>query len=277
MGSGESSVLQAVEQATLCGGGCDVPLYDGFTLCPKHTARLRSLLGQVPDVWANLQVTIRRQDATGGSGGGQTGSKPCINVHAHDIGETLTDLLSGWAGCLAQDYRRRTPTDATRLLLGRLDDVTHEPWAGDLTNELTKAMSEARNATDRAADRIDLGVCSDTCEHRITAIVGSAHTTCRHCGTIWSVHERQLNAIDAAWHAGAPMPVILRALKDHGITVKPKDAENWVLRGKLVACVWGDGTKHYQVAAVRSLHTVMMAKRTPKYPANGLLEPALRV
>jgi hypothetical protein len=260
-----TATLMPVEQATLCGDSrCAAPLYDGFTLCPQHSSKLKEMLDAVPQAWANLRVSIARQDVIGGSGSrGATGSKPCINVHAYDIGETLISRLNGWANCLSPDRAHTPPPGSAAFLARNLDMIVHEDWAGALADELRESLNEARNATDPAADRIDLGVCGeDGCERRVTAIVGTLYTTCRGCGVLWSVKDRQLTAIDNTWRAGATMPVILRALRAYDIIVRPKDAENWVQRGKLVACVWADGTKHYQVAAVRRVHAEMMAKRS---------------
>lgn len=260
--------LTPVEQATLCGDGrCDVPLFDGFMLCARHTDHLSRDLAAVGDVWANLQVTIRRQDATSSAiGGGATGSRPCINLDAHDKGENLASVLSGWAGALSLDYRQRTATNAAAFLTEHIRMIVKVDWAGDLAQELAESLADCRRATDRALERIDLGYCSDECDTRILAVAGSATAACRGCGTVWSVHERQLHAIDAAWHAGAPMPVIIRTLKLFGVVVSPKDAENWVARKKLIACVHADGAKHYQLSAVRRLHVEMMAKRSPRHP-----------
>ena len=107
--------LVPMEQATLCGDGlCNTPLFDGFTLCKKHAAGLAHDLAAVGDVWANLQVTIRRQDATAASiGGGEGGSRPCINLDAMDKGETLTYILNGWAAILIPARKPTTPPSAT--------------------------------------------------------------------------------------------------------------------------------------------------------------------
>ena len=229
-----------VEQATLCGDGrCDVPLYDGFTLCAKHTSHLSRDLAAVGDVWANLQVTIRRQDATSSAiGGGATGSRPCINLDAHDKGETLASLLNGWAGALALDYRVRPATDAARFLTEHMRMVVKEDWAGDLAQELAESLAECRRATDRALDFISLGVCgfdgAGECPGEVLAVSGATEGRCRTCGSIWNVAERQQWDIARAWHVEGSLRFLVKALRESKhISISYDTAKNWSKRAKL--------------------------------------------
>jgi hypothetical protein len=232
-----TDTLTPVEQATLCGDGrCEVPLFDGFTLCKKHAADLARDLAAVGDVWANLQVTIRRQDATSSAiGGGATGSKPCINLDAHDKGETLASLLNGWAASLALDYRIRPAVRAAQFLADHLGMVTREDWAGDLAQELAESLADCRRATDRALEVLSLGVCGfGECPGIVTAIVGGRTGRCRDCGGVWDVHERQQWLIGEAWHATASLRLIVKALRDSKhITISYDTAKNSSKRAKM--------------------------------------------
>ncbi|KQN99683.1 hypothetical protein ASF21_12815 [Arthrobacter sp. Leaf234] len=232
-----TETLTPIEQATLCGDGrCDVPLYDGFTLCPTHTGHLSKDLAAVGDVWANLRVTIRRQDATSSAiGGGATGSRPCMNLDAHDKGETLASVLNGWAGALAGGYRVRSAAEAAAFLAQHMRMVVKEDWAGDLAQELAASLAECRRATDRALDVISLGVCGfGDCDGLVTAVVGSPTGKCRSCHAVWDVAERQQWMIGQAWHATASLRLLVRALRDSKhITISYDTAKKWAQRSKL--------------------------------------------
>ncbi|MHA7144202.1 hypothetical protein ACX80U_05725 [Arthrobacter sp. TmT3-37] len=232
-----TETLTPVERATLCGDGrCEVPQFDGFTLCAKHTDSLTRDLAAVGDVWANLQVTIRRQDATSSAiGGGATGSRPCMNIDAHDKGETLASVLNGWAGALAGGYQTRTATRASAFLAEHLRMVVKEDWAGDLAQELAESLADCRRATDRALDVISLGVCGfGDCPGMVTAIVGGASGRCRECGAVWDVLERQAWMIGQAWHTTGSLRFLVNALREaKHITVRYETLKKWAQRGKL--------------------------------------------
>lgn len=234
-----TETITLVEAATLCGGGCDAPLHDGFTLCPKHQQYLTRDLAAVPEVWANLQVTVRMQDATSSAiGGGATGSRPCMNLDAHDKGETLTALLNGWAGALSLDHRQRTAIDAAVFLTSHMSIIVHEDWAGDLADELHTSLRKCRAATDRAIDWISLGTCGfnglDACDGEVLAIAGATEGHCRTCDSIWNVQERQQWKISEAWHATGSLRFLVQALREaKHISLNYETIRKRGLRGKL--------------------------------------------
>lgn len=242
----------ATIEATLCRDyNCEVPLSNGYTICAAHTDRLKRMLARVADVWANLRVTIGRQDATAASiGGGATGSRPCINLDAHDKGETLTAVLNGWAGML--DIRPgRTPGDTASTLAAQLDMIAREEWAGDLLDELREALHDCTRVTDRAADRISLGVCGFAkCEGTVVAIVGAHNGRCRECGVIWDAIERQQWMISEAWNATGSLRLLVNALRESKhFTVRYETVKKWAQRGKLYGHCDLETREHVYTAA----------------------------
>lgn len=227
----------AIIEATLCGDyDCEVPLSNGYTICADHTHELSRALNRVPEVWANLQVTISRQDATAASiGGGATGSRPCINLDAHDKGETLTHILNGWAAMLNNMRSRTLPPAAADYLAAQLDHIAREEWAGELLAELSESLRTCTRATDRAADRISLGVCGYAeCPGAITAIIGAHAARCRECGLVWDVNERQQVAISNAWHTTGSLRLMVAALRaGKYITTSYETVRKWAQRDKL--------------------------------------------
>lgn len=229
--------MTATLEATICGTtGCGVPLSNGYTICADHTGDLLTALRQVAGVWANLRVTIARQDATAASiGGGATGSRPCINLDAHDKGETLTYILNGWAAMLNDARPRTTPPAAAGFLADQVDVVSREEWAGDLYAELAESLRDCRMATDRAADKISLGTCGYAeCPGTVTAIVGAHTARCKECGVIWDVVERQEWIIAQAWHVEAPLRMIVGWLRtSKHISLGYETLKKRAQRGKL--------------------------------------------
>jgi hypothetical protein len=254
---------------TQCTAGEHAINADGVTLCNECLTKLEKALKAVPDVWADIQVSGSRMDVGApsvGSSGGHASSTPPANLDALDKAQTLRVRLGGWASLLPQLHPFGEPPVIAAWLLTQIPDIRKQPWAGDLLQELQESLQECRLTTDRAAERITLGQCwneieDGRCEATVTAVNGARVARCRACGATSDVRTRQQWLLSEAWEAAAPLPVILRALRIVGTEVKPKDAENWVSRGKVIACIHEDGAKTYQLNAMRRVHEQMQAKR----------------
>ena len=214
-------------------------------LCHEHTTRLEQDLAETDSVIGELRVTMARMDKGADSigGGGPAGSRPPINLTALDDYEQLRAVLTGWATQLeGRAYLVLVKTeDVATYLLGRIELIRRQEWAYDLLDELAQAMTAARRATDRAADRISVGRCQATiegirCTDTVTAITGAVFARCRTCGTSVNVREHQEAMIGQAWHVTASLPKLYRALKAGGHLpgVPQKRLEKWVERGNLV-------------------------------------------
>lgn len=257
---------------TQCTAGEHAINAEGVTLCNGCVTNLEKALEAVAGVWVDIQVSGRRLDVGApsvGSSGGHAGSLEPANLDALDKAQTLRVRLGGWASLLPTLHPFGEPPVIAGWLLTQIPEIRKQPWAGDLLRELQESLQECRLATDRAAERITLGQCWNTledqqCTATVTAINGATTARCRACGHTTSVRERQQWLLTEAWHAAAPLPVILRALRIVGTDVKPKDAENWVSRGKVIACVDENGSKTYQLNAMRRVHEQMQAKRAQR-------------
>lgn len=222
-------------------GGCTGN--ENVKFCHDHTTRLEQDLNDTANVIADLRVTMARMDKGADSigSGGPAGSKPPINLDALDRYEQIREVLTGWATQLeGRAYLLLVRTeDVAAYLLSRVELIRRQDWAHDLLDELAEAMTAARMVTDRAADKISLGLCGAdldgaSCTDTVTAITGAAIGRCRTCGTTRDVRAHQTERIAQAWHVQAPLPAILRALKQSGhLNIPVKRAEHWVQRGKL--------------------------------------------
>jgi hypothetical protein len=228
-------------------GGCTGEA--NVKLCPSCRDVLIQDLAETDSIIGDLRTTMARQDKGADSigGGGPSGSRPPINLDALDRYEQLREVLTGWATQLeGRAYLVLVRTeDVASYLLANIEKVRTAEWAYDLLDELRDAMNAARMATDRAADRISLGMCGEAvegivCTDTVTAITGAAYGRCRTCGTSINVKAYQLTRISAAWHVRGNLPEILRALKAHGsVNIPLERAKKWVQRGKLIPGVDG--------------------------------------
>lgn len=245
---------------------CEAELSAGIRLCHDCTCILEHHLGQVVDVWATLQTTLERRDVGApsvGLGGGAAAVEP-LNLEAYDLGFTLQSILTGWA----QHVPTMRPTRSEPHIIAtwmlhptQIQHIRAGDWAADLIQELEESLNDCREATDRSLERISLGHHSTDCDGKVRAIAGARWGRCTECREQFKASEQHQWMISEAWHVTAPLPHIIRALRTLQIFVTPKDAENWVARRKLIACVNEDGDKTYQLKQVYSVHQTMAAKR----------------
>lgn len=209
-------------------------------LCSGCTDGLEWDLAEVNAVWEDLQVTVARLDvgAPGVGGGSHSGSREPVNLGALDRGETLTAILTGWASTLG--WQTRTATQASDVLISHIREVRTQDWAPDLTTELHDALTACRAATDRAAELVLIGHCptiidGEHCPDVVKAVQGASYGRCRTCGEKVDIFDHQQAMIRAAGHVLAPLPKLVRALRQAGHLpgVSLKRVENWVARRKL--------------------------------------------
>lgn len=230
-------------------------------LCHNHTTDLETQLAHVDDVVDCIRTTIERRDVGGPSigRGGPSGSRPPINLDALEKYEQLRAVITGWAASLQGRtfYALVKTEEAASYLYSNIPTIRTTEWAYELLDELTDAMTQARAATDRALDRISLGPCTD-CGDTVTAITGATLGRCRTCGARVDVREHQRILIVSSWHIQAPLPSILRALKQSGhLNIPQKRVEHWVQRGTLLSA--GEGK--FTPAAVMEAHRNSRAGR----------------
>jgi hypothetical protein len=211
-----------------------------MTLCAACTDHLERDLAEVDTTVEDLWTSIARQDVGAGSVGstGHTTASEPLNLHAMETGRTLSTILTGWCDVLGHTVRE--PVPASSVLLAQIREVRQQDWAPVLAQELREALNDCRRAMDRAAERINVGTCGNTfegvaCTDSITAIHGQTHGRCRTCGHEVDINEYRAARIADAWHVKAPLPRILRALKQGKHATLPRSrVEWWIKKGKLV-------------------------------------------
>lgn len=222
--------------ASVC-TACDKPLPDGMTLCYDDASDLRADLEAVPGVWEDIQTTGARLDVGAASVGssGHKAPRAAANLDALDKAQTLRVVLGGWVNHLPRLHPAGDPVKTAAWLITQMDTICKQGWAADLKQELRDALNACRWATDRAAERVNLGPCWN-CDGTITAIQGATMARCRACKMTYESKAVQQWMISEAWHVWTFLPDIVRALAQSGYAkINAQKAKNWVHSGKLAA------------------------------------------
>jgi hypothetical protein len=196
---------QVVEGCSICGSPCG----DQANLCRTHTDQLAADLATVPELVAELQITLTRQDrVTAEKHGGRSATKPLPwNEHASQRAFELNTTLNAWAldtSKLAEDERdplieqHHSDTAGVARWLGRnLRTLRQHQDAGQALDEITDAIHEARRAIDRPVERVFAGPCGEPdeydqpCKEDLYAAPGKATATCRACGARHDMQVRR--------------------------------------------------------------------------------------
>jgi hypothetical protein len=200
---------QVVEGCSICGSPCG----DQANLCRTHTDQLAADLATVPELVAELQITLTRQDrVTAEKHGGRSATKPLPwNEHASQRAFELNTTLNAWAldtSKLAEDERdplieqHHSDTAGVARWLGRnLRTLRQHQDAGQAHDEITDAIKEARRAIDRPglSSRFYVGPCPEEldsvpCGGDVWAFIPSerdklATIRCTNCGAFWDTTQ----------------------------------------------------------------------------------------
>lgn len=183
---------------TLCTGcivGLRVELADVAGLLPDNHGKGHRLLSLPED----LTVTLSRQDhLTDTEPIGGTGDIPLIfKSHAGEALWILDNVLREWATELG-DTRTRSPRGLAVWMLTKLERIQKHPDAGQLADEVTDAIHQARRAIDRPTDdRVFLGRCGahtqghHECREELYGSTWGSHAQCPRCGTDYTITQRQ--------------------------------------------------------------------------------------
>lgn len=188
---------------------CSCPTGDGGRLCRVHTDALSTSLGHVPDLLAELDVTVTRQDRmVSERAGSRSSTRPLPwNEHAATVRWELNCTLQAWAldvSKLGEDERdplrdvSAYDTAAVAAWLTRnINTLRHHEEAGAAEEEITDAIYRARKAIDRAPDRVFAGPCGAplddgaTCTEDLYGSPGKRTTRCIACRAEHNMDERR--------------------------------------------------------------------------------------
>jgi hypothetical protein len=226
-------------------GKCHQPS-DVF-LCTNCTIALRIELDDVASLLADLEITRSRQDQLlGPYGNGPSGSENPLpfKTHITEIVWILHNTLASWADTTLAPPSRPAHHTASlaRWLRRHLDDIRLHPDAGQLADEVTSAIHQARRAIDRPDDhRQFLGPCGAQlpdhtyCLEEVYGVEWIQTTHCPACNTVHNIADRQKWLLDVAQDRLGTSTEIAGYLRTAGVRCTPGQIRGYVARGRLTA------------------------------------------
>lgn len=253
---------------------CGSPTADGIFLCTSCAETLSYKLAEVDSVVGDLVRAVPRASLTASYGervsaSGSLHAPLPINDSALDAHMALDKYLMVTCIELAKvcgPLTSRTSSGLATYLLTNIGSLRRQDWAGTVHATLAGLLRKAEQAHQPAGERINVGDCGYvyegvTCTNPLTPFKNQDHINCRVCGTTWDVKERQRDAIGSAWAAIDYPPVVIRALAEYGIRIKPNDFKNWVKLGHLQPAGEEQGRKQYRVSEVWATAKRMQERR----------------
>lgn len=216
-----------------CPTGCGAPS-DGL-LCANCVLKLEQALGDVRSLVDDLYTSMAKQARVPAGSGGKVKPRPLtadeeegssalkherspINWGAVEARDVLTNVLETWARDLTNDtwrpvHGRPSAVQAAWLLLGEMTEIRRHPAVGELVEEVTDAVEQARRFIDRPADRVYVGRCRSVgadeygqtveCGADLYARPGATVVRCRVCMADTDVAEQQ------AWLMAEARPMLV--------------------------------------------------------------------
>ena len=262
-------------------GVCSSPCGDDAYLCRVHTESLTAELRDVPDLFAELDVTVTRQNRTTAErNGGRSSTRPLPwNEHASEARTELWATLNAWAldvAALGEDERDHLADvdehdvgGVARWLVRNISTLRLHPEAGTAHSQIVGAIHRARSVVDRPPDRVFAGPCGATpegqgepCREDLYGLPGKPHTRCPVCATVHDMafrREWMLTQIeDVAAHSGE----LSALLTSQGVPIGSSTIRKWATSANAplkVVSVDTRGRKYYRIGDVLDL----VLKREP--------------
>lgn len=226
---------------------CDRPAPGNATICGACTADLERALQQVPELAAELDVTLSRQHTRTGGGTTDIEDDPTPAVlrigtlgydpRASEAAYILRSALVGWARVLAEQTGAAPPADTLPAIAGWLAGQTgrlaRHPAADEAHAEILGAVRQAQHVIDRPADREFAGRCPG-CDTALYARPGAAAVQCRECDAEPVDVEDQLDRMrgaieDQLFHPTGAAAMLARL----DISAPESTIRRWAKQGRL--------------------------------------------
>lgn len=219
---------------------CDRPPHDGH-LCQSCINTLRRDLEAIPDLLADIMVTISRQDRLSDSDGRGSSEKPLpLRLGPMEAKRDLADTITAWSDHVAArrdtNLTGQTTLQRADWLTLYLGEVQDDPRAGDLADEIGFAVITAQRAVDKPLQPRYVGPC-DKCGADLYAHPRAKAVDCPNvpeCETSYNVDDRREWLLEQAKDQLLTATELSRALP--GLLQVPLNAatiRSWAHRGKL--------------------------------------------
>lgn len=192
---------------------CGSPTGDDGGLCRTCTFKLSADLREVPTyLWAELQITITRQDKLMPTSDRPGGEKPMVwNENGSQVAWELQTTLNAWAldvSRLGQDERdlladvaHHDVPELARWLVRNMHTLRMLGDAGQCFEEIVDAIRRGRRAIDRPENRtrFQVGPCPEqanegACDGEVWAFIPTSEDKisfmrCQACGAEWDTTQ----------------------------------------------------------------------------------------
>lgn len=257
-----------------CTAGCGRAVSDEY-VCRVCGDQLVEHLAAVPELAAELDVTLTRQGRTGLPVGSTSGSpsKPLpFDERASAVLGDLRAILVGWVRLCVEEHLapgRARPSEAisgsawgdslpedtfealAAFLTVRVEALRHHPAGEEAVDEITAVVRRARNVVDVAEARWYAGRCA--CGMDLYARASAAGIVCPGCATTYDVAERRAALLRSVEDVLATTTEISRAVTSFAHELTPGAIRAYVQRGRLVAKGTRGGKPVYRVGDVLEL------------------------
>ena len=255
---------------------CRVPDCDQLTadayVCTTCAHRLRTALADVPDLDAELVVTLTRQDRPATTSRGPRHVDPPLpyRISTSIIRDALAHTLRTWTRTINGTTLTATTPELAQWLTDHVDAIRHHPAGGTAVDELCAAIGAARDEVHGPArtPRMLAGHCPD-CGTPVYTHQGATTARCHTPGCTGTVdvaewRRRALHALDEMALSAA---LAARTLPTLGVHVTADRIRQWAHRGRLTAVPQPDGRPRYLVRDIRALATGATTTATPELRA----------
>ena len=267
---------------------CKKPTEHDFYLCWDCLDTVRNVLDMVPALIAELDVNIAKQAKRGkpssGGGGGTSihGAAP-VDQTAMDTKHDLKKVVISTAAAVAR-ITRDHPALSSNMeqvcvwLAEKADWLALNPDLAALQPKLLREYRKACSVIDIPADRMTVGKCGAQvaccwpqedcgpyapdeyhtcgilwCERELVIGTKQATVKCPECGTVWDVHQRRADALEAAWLEPVRPTAIAAALKGWGMAVTLNAVQHWIKKNRLHPADEEGGYKRYRLVEAYNL------------------------
>ncbi|GAB3459136.1 hypothetical protein [Actinophytocola sediminis] len=227
-----------------CVTSCGRPTAD--FLCAGCVAELVGALRELPDLLAELDITLSRQDTlvAPGAASRRTSIPLPFRPEASALASSAATTITTWARDVhEQNTHLRPPagttTDAAVWLTRWPNLLAMHPAADELHADLTGLADQIRHRVDRRPDRVYSGPCGapteeGPCPGHLYAHAGAGLVVCPVCRAGHDVAERREWMTDRARDMLLIAPVALgwaRLLLDH--VIPPGTWRSWLSRRRI--------------------------------------------
>jgi hypothetical protein len=223
-----------------------MPTGDQRLACQGCWNRLERDLAQMPALLTELDATLARQTATGGSG--RSGSEKPLpyDLTASAVHQLLVETMAPWVklGLEAHPdagWTEMTTAASLARALMRLHGWLQTTEDGHLAiDEIRYAVHQAERAIDRPEELVYAGPCTaeiegEHCTETLYARRGAEVVRCRTCGTEWDVAERHAHLVEIARDRLVTTSEACRAVKTYTTgQLTPDLVRQWKRRNRIV-------------------------------------------